>query len=316
VVAQSLNEGVLESRNAARKLMLQSLGLSRRDLPTHLWLIEDYGKQGDVRRMVGQFDMALRSSQSPRTGVFGLLTAAAQDPKVKEIIVHTVSRRPNWAIPFASYAIGNAADVDFVARIALILFDPTREADREHILALMRRLVDSNRASLAWKIYGQLRNTPSGESLPNVRAGDFESAGSGTPFDWSFAQEPELWASREGSPEGSGLVLQVAAYNGRAGEVAHQILKLSSGPHRLRARMGGLPANIGERPEIRVECVAKPTGRLIATLRSTDPHTTSHEVSAAFLVPPDCAFQRLSIYASGDGPLGDPIPWVDGLRID
>jgi len=316
VLAQSLDPAKDRSGNAAMALIEQSQRLSRRDVATQMWLIDHYSRLGDVEAAVRQIDVVLRSSETARPAVFPVLELAGSDPRGRRIVMRTLARKPNWARPFAAYAAQAGPNLEFAVEITAPLLDSSKRDDRDWYQALMNRLVQGGRLDLAWDIYRQRGLAPAGAAASTVRNGGFENAEDGSPFDWYFAQESELWSSRDRIEGGDGLVLELAAYNGRSGDVAHQYIRLAPGPHRLRARLGEVPAERRERPEIRLECVSAGGGMRLATLIPERAGAAPSELSATFAVPSNCRFQIISIRIAGDGPLKDRLPWIDNLRID
>jgi len=279
-----------------------------------MWFIEHFGRIGDAKQMVQHFDIALRTSESAwRTG-FPMLALAAAEPQGEELVVKTLSDRPVWAKEFARYMTGSGTDLAFAARVAELLLETTDRDNRGHYLLLLRRLTEGGFHSRAWEIYGKLGFVDADAKMRLVRNGDFDGAEDGTPFDWTYAQEPELWAARE-RVDGQGFVLRLAAYNGRSGEVASQLIHLSPGVHRINLLMGDVPADRYDRPEFFLSCVGK-TDAHLASVVSDTPGPRPQNLAASFIVPRECAFQRIVIRVSGEGPLNDSLPWIDDISIE
>lgn len=301
-------------RSSALALIRQAERLSRRDYTTQMWLADHAARDGKPEAMLGHIDVLLRSSNSARRAAFPLLISAAADPRTRSIVLQTLEKEPNWAMAFARYAIAEGSDLTFARELADLLIDTRRADDRELYRVLMGRMVQASQFDDAWNLYRTVSHKGDGAGNAAVRNGSFEQSEDGSPFDWSFAQEPELWSAREHQPDRGGNVLRVAAFNGRAGEVARQLLHLPPGTHQLRASMGDLPANRAEAPEISLGC-APPDEQTLLRLAPARGDAASLDLMGNFVVPTGCTFQWLTIKASGEGQQTDPLPWVDDLRV-
>lgn len=302
------------NRSRALALMLEAERLSRRDYATEMWLAEHAAKGGKPERMLGHMDILLRSSESARRAAFPLLIAAAADPPTQSILLQTLAKKPNWAQAFASYAMTEGSDLPFARRLADLLVDPRRAENRELYRTLMSRMVQASQFDAAWSLYRASFRASGNAGNVAVRNGSFERMEDGSPFDWSFAQEPELWSAREPHLNRTGNVLRVAAFNGRAGEAARQLLHLAAGAHKLLVSMGDLPADRMEAPEIRLRC-AGPGEQTLLKFGPTAVERGFAELSGNFIVPAGCHFQWLTVEAAGEGQQLDPLPWVDDLRV-
>jgi len=295
-------------------LMLQSQRLSKRDLKTQMWLVDYYSRGGNSDAMLQHVDIALRTSETARTGVFALLDAATFDPSMREALLRVLSKRPNWVSAFASFEVLYGTNLDFAVRAARLLLDPRKDEDRLSYAILLQRLADQHRYELAWRVYTDPALGFRPGPLATVRNGDFETPEDSSRFDWSYSEEPDLWASKEGLAD-HGVVLRLAASNGRSGEVARQILHLSPGPYQLFARIGDVPSAKFERPEFRIECAPGSGTGVLLSYRPNDGAVPRQAVQESFVVPPNCTFQRLSINIAGEGAQKDLLPWVDDVSI-
>ncbi|MBO9518982.1 MAG: hypothetical protein J7493_13030 [Porphyrobacter sp.] len=316
VLAQSLDTGSPKSQELARGLMLQSQRLSRRDVMTQMWLVNYYGRQGEPEQLVQHLDIVLRTSETSRAGVFPLLISAASDPRGEEAVVETISKRPNWSDSFAIFAASSGTDLEFSTRITRLLMDPAKAENKEFYNRLMQRLVNAGRYAAAWDVYSSPGLVAKSELSAPARGMAFEVPEGGGPFDWLLTQESELWASRERVQGRDGFVLKLAAYNGRSGEVARQYVHLKPGDHTVRVRMGDIPTDRFERPELRIECASTTEEALLARLVPDKAGSGPMDLSTKFSVPSGCNFQRLTVQIAGEGSLNDPLPWIDDLRFE
>jgi hypothetical protein len=316
VVGEIVQDGQGGSQSAL-PLILQAQRLSRRDLQTQIWLIQHYGSLADPGRMVRHIDLALRSSVPARSNLFPLLVSAASGAQERKVILDTLAARPNWAYLFAAYATEAGTNLDFAVEVGRIIFDPREAEDRARWTTLLHRLANGGQYETAWALFSDpaLRLKVAGSADKVVRNGNFEAAGGNTPFDWFLAEEPELWASREKLGGGS-FVLRVAAHNGRVGEAARQIAHLTDGQHRLRVRVGDVPSDPFERPEIRIECTGGTNSNELLALRPDTARSQSQTLERQFFVPQNCPFQRLTIRVAGEGAPNEPVSWVDDIGIE
>lgn len=311
VLAESLGDS---DNPAAFELISAAQRLSRRDLPAQMWLINYYGRRGEVETAIHHFDLALRSSESSRMGIFPLLEASAAEPGARNVILKVLAERAAWTEQFAGYAASVGRDLEFDADIARLLLNPQRADQRNQGLMLVGRLAQADRYETAWDLYTRGGFAPRAAASVMLRNGNFEKPEDGSPFDWNLAQEPDLWAARERAAGSGGTLLRLAATNGKSGVAAWQALHLNSGVHRLTLRTGDTPADAYERPEFRIECVGG-LGRRLLTLKPKASAAAAQTLSETFTVPQSCRFQRLSVHIAGEGALKDLAPWIDDVAI-
>ncbi|HEX8553575.1 MAG TPA: hypothetical protein VF695_02605, partial [Sphingomonas sp.] len=92
----------------ARRLFAYAQQLSRRDLQTQLWAIEEAIRRGDVPGALHQYDTALRTSKIAPEILFPILASAMAEPAVRQGLVATLARDPAWAALFIRYVADNA----------------------------------------------------------------------------------------------------------------------------------------------------------------------------------------------------------------
>ena len=77
---RALDEALSGNSGRARRLFALSDRLSRRSLPTRLWLIQDAVDRGNVAGALRNFDIALRTTTDAQPILFPVLAKAAADP--------------------------------------------------------------------------------------------------------------------------------------------------------------------------------------------------------------------------------------------
>lgn len=302
-----------EPRLNEASLMFQAERLSRRDHLTQVWLIRYFLDRGDIGSVMRHFDIALRSSVRARPTMFALLMETASIPALRRELETTLEAKSVWADEFAQYVVANSTDFDWAVRVAWKFFDPGSESDRPYFQTLLSRLTDAGRYELAWSVHQRLGSREAGRGGTGVTDG-FELASGLAPFDWTFTQEPDLWAAPEKDERGR-TIFRAAAYNGRSGEVARRLVQLPPGSYRIRVRMGDLPNELQERPELTVSCATNEASAPIARLRNEALDANGSLVEARFALPVGCSFQWIAVRISGLASSQDTDPWLGDLQI-
>lgn len=306
----ALTEAASNRKTAASNLMRVSERLSRRDLPTQLWLIEEQVARGNVAGALVHYDIALRTSLASYDTLIPVLVAAASDPNVVEPLGRLLATRPSWS-NFFYYKLSQsppppqqAARLLEVARLGGPLNNP------EMVGVLMARMIADGGYASALRVYAMQAGTKGGPTKGLVD-GDFDSSGAYPPFDWEFANAPELGAEIRQDAAATGRVLTAFATADRAGMAARQLLVLPAGARQLRFRAGRTEAP-----------AAKLTWRMFCAGTEATPLLTlpvdlgnPQAVQRAMLtIPPGCPAQWILLEVAADDP-GLSEAWVDAVAV-
>lgn len=286
------------SASQAERLMRYSHLLSRRDLVTHLWMIEQSVARNDVPDALRHYDRALRTSSAAHEILYPVLIAAAGEANIRQPLLRLLAQRPPWWRTFLFRVTGEARSPDTLHQIASALaLDPSNELERGYIRDAIRRLVQLQGYAEAFDLYARARRMSS-QALPLLRNGDFEREDEFAPIDWSLRDEAGLGAVRRARDSGSeGHALELVAESGRTGEVAHQVLRLPPGAHTLSLTVAGGSQDPLAQPQITIGCIQ---GHQLLQARIPFGPEPGRSWAARFAVPASCPFQRLSItIASG-----------------
>ncbi|HEX3422635.1 MAG TPA: hypothetical protein VHS33_04435 [Sphingomicrobium sp.] len=267
----------------ARRLFQLSDRLSRRSLPTRLWLIQDAVDQGNVVGALRNFDIALRTTTDAQPILFPVLAKASADPTLTKPLAETLDQPSDWRLMFFEWALANDRDVVPLANVVAHM------GDRRFVLAngvdqrLIERLVTDGGFSSARLLNRRFGPTSSGVADPN-----FGSASARYPFGWGFVNDGSLSAERASA--GGAPVLSYSAAPAKSGQVAAQLLALQPGRHVLATSTAGSAS--GAAPYWSITCAAT-DGKVIARL--DQPMTANGRAAAIFAVPVDCDAQWLTL---------------------
>lgn len=299
----------------AERLMNYAESLSRRDLPTELWLIEANVQRNDIEGALRHYDRALRSSLLAGEMLYPVLVQAAGSHDVMMPIAKMVGSRPLWWADFARKLVAESRSPAAIASvIAALRLDPRVNAERDLLVAAFSKLIETRTYAAAFTIYRQA--TRIGETSPAffVRNGDFQTESQLPPFDWALTDQTDLSARIE-SPTGGGddRALIIMAGNGTRGEAAQQLLVLPPGAYQLTARIGNVSGEEHDRPQVMMFCAG--ISRVLADFRWPPTPAQGRPISLDFTVPAGCPAQWLQILANSPLNTASPESWIDAIAI-
>ena len=299
----------------ANRLFLYSEWLSRRDLPTQLWMIEKEVAENDIQGALVHYDRALKTSTAAREILIPVLVRASAERAVALELGRMMARRPEWWSAAIGPIVGgmpNPATLPvFLGQLHLDLDD---EAERAVLIHALRRLVDTGQFSAASRLYGQASRS----SRQLVRNGDFDPDRGLQPFDWDLQDDGGLGARIEPREGGNPALFLVAATE-RSGQVARQLITLAPGRYQLTALVGSVAGEASERPQLSLHCAARSGSGFaapVADLRFPAAPAGGRRVTLRFEVPGrDCPAQWITLeVSSGLDPAGAEA-WIDRIGL-
>lgn len=218
----------------ARRVMRYAERLSRRDLATQVWAIEDAVGRGDVAGALGHYDTALRTSGQAAGILFPVLATAIDNADVRASLVRRLADRPLWQGGFLDYAAVNAPDPRAVARLFAAIRPPALPPSAGAHAALLTRLVDNGAPDLAWRYYARLR--PGADRARSRDPGFAVALAAPFPFDWVVGTDPGIVAVLRGGGE----AFDFAAPPSVSGTLLYQLQALPAGRYRLTGHSRGV----------------------------------------------------------------------------
>lgn len=277
--------------------------VSRRDLPTELWLIQRRVSQGDVAGALVHYDIALRTNHAAFETLVPILIAASGNAPVRNALLPYLSERVAWANEYAERLLSNGTDPESIfVQLHAMRLNRSRDADHGLLAHAVDRLVALDRPTLALRLIG-LRSTAA------LRDGDFDGSGDFPPLDWWLRNEPGLAATRERSDGENGMALHVVASGEQGGEVAHQLLMLPAGSYRFTGTARAASSGGGESSVSFALTCGAGNAALAATVHAL---RAKSRFAAEFRVPAGCSAQWLRIVTP---PAANVDLWLDDLAV-
>lgn len=292
-----------DSRREARLFHLSDT-ISRRSLPTRLWLIQRAVDAGSVPDTLRQFDIALRTSTKAPPVLFPVLAKATRDPDLVAPIARMIDRPGEWQVAFLTYAAGRG-DAAGTAGLLLHMRDRMLVRGNDIDQQLIQRLARQGEFALARRVddvYGPRR-------APGMllRDPDFAPSPARFPFGWQMADGGDANAVR--SLVGNRPVLAFSAPTARMGQATAQLLTLAPGRYRLATTV--MPTTGADRPPFWALVCGEEGGAELARLELPG----GGSAAVDFVVPSGCAAQWLTLNLRPTGTTGGQSGAVLSVRV-
>lgn len=299
VATLGIDAAIRGDTTLARRIFTYSQRLSRRDLRTNIWAIEDAVSRNDVTGAMRQYDITLRTSRIAPDLLFPVLASAISVADVRNAMVNTLILRPTWSDLFISYIAGNGEDPVMVAELFRALAGHGVTVSQGAQAAVVNRLVVSRKMEAAWAYYASVRNGVDRRKSRDPRFSDDIS--DPTPFDWVPVDTGGGMVAIQYSSKGGAVDIAIPVTMG--GLLLRQLQWLPAGRYVLESHANGITQPAGSRPYWIVACS---NGNPLAQIELPASADTKGLSSEEFTVPSDCPVQSLSLFAR-------PVDDVNGL---
>ncbi|GAB5348757.1 hypothetical protein [Alteriqipengyuania sp. 357] len=266
--------------------------MSRRDLASQLWLIEDAVNRNDVAAALYHYDVALRVRDSVRPLLYPVLTQALEEPVIRKRFLPYMEAKPRWLPSFLRFAVANSEDRRSLAALSRAAGGfPEGESYASLDAELMVGLVQQS----AWQsaVDHLKRTTDAADELlttiemsPNNTDLDF------APFVWRPMPVDKIQSGFFASESGP-VELELVVESGYQGGVATKTLGLTPGNYRVRANIRAQDAFRGAQMRWLLRCGEEGSPRY--PVNETFPVERENPVDVAFVVPSGCPTQELQL---------------------
>jgi hypothetical protein len=297
--------------NARRseRLIEYSERMSRRDIPTQFWLIENRVAANDVRGALRHFGIALQVAPSTREVLFPVLSSALTHADLVGPIADLVHRGDSWRSDFL-YHVSQNADPASAGSLFLTLARLGTPPAPPHLQGLIERLVRGGNFTGAARIYALVDRRWRLNDPPAQLDGDFAREGDLPPFGWELNQNVAWRGERPDRPGNPSLLINMPG----TGEdwAAHKLLLLPTGVYRLSASYGVFE---GQGGALRVE-ISCSRGGTVAAVVSAPANGPVGTLSGVLAIPAGCTQQWLTIQAVAATDATAPGKlWLDNLGL-
>lgn len=279
-------------KNAALRLFTYAEQLSRRDLPTQLWLIENAVSRENIAQALRHYDIALRTKRSAPDLLFPVLATASTDPAIAGELVKTLGTAPAWGPAFLLFLAAKTPDpratamfFTDLARAGIPVVDSAKAV-------LINALVSAGQFETAWRYYAIVRpGAQRGYSRDGRFSASFESP---SVLDWIPSvgdTGPSVTIQRSGDYG----VLHFTAPSTIGGQIVQQTQILSPGRYALEGHSSEINQPAGSQPYWVLTC--RIGNRELGRIEVPNSNLNGGRFLGRFTVPQDCAAQDLSLVA-------------------
>lgn len=292
-------------------LLGYSSRLSRRDLPTQLWLIESAVARNDAAGALEHFSTALTVAPQSKELLFPILVNAVSDPALVQPISGLFRSRPAWGDELLFTLVGRAESVDNLVRLVDGLRARNMAIPQDVTAALIQRLVTAGRYAAAERQY----RIASGGRAAWLHDGDFTRTPSFPPLDWLLEDSSNASASISAPAEGQRTgSLDFSARRSSRTPLARQLITAPAGTYRL-ASTWRIAEGAGGRPAawvVRCATTSAELGRLPIPVTAAERAVRG---AARIAVPADCPAQWVSLELPERNESGDVLGAILSVNL-
>jgi hypothetical protein len=305
VATLGINAQVRGDTDSVRRIFAYSEKLSRRDLRTRLWAIEDAVARNDIPGALRNYDIALRTSRIAPDVLYPVLVSAISDADIRDTLVATLAKRPVWGEQFIAYVAGNGSDAQATAR----LFEALH---RHHIprpdgssTVLIARLLGEGHTDDAWRYYAAI--TPGADRRTSRDPRFVANALAPAPFDWTPITDSGVSATIQRGEQGG--IFDFAVPPNLGGPVLRQTQLLPPGDYGFEGRSTGIEQADDARPYWLLACN---DGREFGRVVVPNSAQANGRFAGRFTVPVGCPVQQLTLVVRAS----DQLSGVSGQIVE
>lgn len=292
----------------ARRLFAHAQKLSRRDLRTQLWAIEDAVARGDVAGALRHYDITLRTSPYGPELLFPVLSTAIADPAIRTALIRTLAANPRWTASFVDYVAGNGPDPRTVfslftglQRIGVPVSDQARAV-------LVDALLKGDFRDEAWRYYATIRP---GADRRRSRDPRFVAVlDTPSPLDWAPLDDAGIAASIQRGDTGG--IFDFSAPASVGGPMLRQMQLLPPGDYVLQGHSLGIDQPDGARPYWTLTCQ---DGRELGRVELPNSAQAGGNFAGRLRVPAGCPVQYLSLIARSSDAVAGVSGQIDRVQL-
>lgn len=279
--------GVQNNPSAEARAMTLASRVSRRDVLSELWLIEDQVRRGNVKGALERYNIALQTSAVAHKLLFARLSAALEDAEIRHAFASLIREKPVWLPAFVSAAINGQDDLEYLERAIAEAGGLPDTAELKALEPLLlQKLAATGRFAAARRFFATIDGAkPAILSQPGLTIDTVDPKY--VPFTWEPGADPLVSAVFE--PAGTDrAVVRVSTAFGGHGRALRRLLLLAPGAYQFNLRQQLVQASSNTVYQWSITCGSE-----------TKPLQTWNGTSADLVIPETCGAQTIELSVSG-----------------
>ncbi|WP_288937940.1 hypothetical protein [uncultured Sphingomonas sp.] len=293
----------------ARHLLAYAQMLSRRNVQTQLWSIEDAVRRGDIPGALHWYDIALRTKPELSEMLYPVLAQASRDPTIRAALVRTLAGKPPWADSYVGFAAGQKDDPLSTAALFAGLRARGVAIPPAAQVSVINVLLNGGNVGEAWRYYAAIRP---GATRTQARDPDF-TALLETPslFDWMPVNDGNVSASIQRTSDGGAFAFSAPASIG--GTVLQQVQLLAAGTYRLSGHSEGIAQDARALPYWTLTC--RTDGSELGRVGVPNSAQADGNFTGSLTVPANCPVQTLTLFVQPSDAIGGTSGQIDRVVL-
>lgn len=281
-----MNASVSNDETAARRYFGYAQRLSRRDVRTQLFMIEDAVQREDIPGALHQYDTTLRVFPTLSDMLYPVLASASADPQIRRVLVKTLAGKPAWSESFVNFVASSNVDPKSTAALFLDLRRAGVSVPEAARAGAVSSLIEGGQTDAAWSYYASIRPGADRRRSRDPRFATTQETPS--PLDWTPINEGGLTTNIQGG------IFDFAAPASFGGPMLQQVQFLPPGTYRLSGHSIGIEQAEDALPYWTLRCQ---NGREFGRVEVPNSSVAKGHFTGTFSVPADCPVQTLVLTA-------------------
>jgi len=285
----------------ARRLFAYSQRLSRRDLQTQLWAIEDAVGRGEIVEALQHYNVALRVWPDSSELLFPVLASASTEPEIRRALIRTLAEKPSWSNSFVNYLASNGPDPQVAAQMFSDLARVGGFVPDYARAGVINALIVRGMPDKAWAYYASSHVADRRRSRDPRFTANLQTP---SQLDWLPASGGDIITSIHSG------IFEFSAPSGIGGPLIQQVQFLPPGDYVLSGHSSGIDLGDETHPYWVLKCQ---DGRELGRAVLPNSVQLNGNFSGRFSVPVTCSLQTLALVArpsDAAGGIAGQINWV------
>lgn len=294
---------------AARRLFAYAQKLSRRNLYTQLWSIEDAVGRGDIPEALRWYDVALRTKPAMSEVLYPVLAGATTDPAIRGPLIRTLAGKPSWGESFLNHLAGSGTDPQAVTALFFGLRRAGVAIPETASTGAVNALLASGKFDQAWAYYASIRpgidrrRTRDPRFLAVLEAPSL--------LDWVPVNDAGVATSIQ--REGGAGVFAFSAPASVGGPLLQQVQMLPPGRYRLSGHSLGIAPDVQVSPYWSLTC--RDSGLELGRVIVPNSAQNKGDFAGKLDVPAGCPVQMLTLFAGPSDAVGGLSGQLDRVEL-